>query len=187
MQPVTIVEDNPQREGYAGNYRVGAVTCVSVMLLLYAIGVAVCGGVGYIAGAIPPSTILYYQICAFALGGLYLLTSVIGFGTACRNMCMIVFFLITCILSMVGSLSACGYFFYCIYWFVDIETDLRQCYAVCLYFFIPNCVSAFLSIIGFFTALAGSIYCCKGMSSPSNRIASQWLRLAPNQPLVIDY
>ncbi|XP_041467367.1 uncharacterized protein LOC121417699 [Lytechinus variegatus] len=134
MQPVTIVEDNPQREGYAGNYSVGAVLCVSTMLLQYAIGLVVCGGVGYIAGAIPPSTmstILYCQVCAFSLGGLYLFTSIIGFGTACRNMYMIVFFLITCILSMVGSLPVAGFSFYCTYCIVAPQTDLKQCYALC--------------------------------------------------------
>ncbi|XP_041466985.1 uncharacterized protein LOC121417366 [Lytechinus variegatus] len=186
MQPVTIVENNPQREGYAENYNVGGATCASVMILLYAIGLAVCGGVGYIAGAIPISTILYDQICAFALGGLYLLTSIIGFGTSCRNMCMVRFFLTTCILSVIGSLTACGFFSYSIYLFVSPGINLEQC-AECLYFLIPNCVSAFLSFIGFFTTLAGSIYCCQGMSSPDNRRTSQLLVAVPHQPQVINY
>ncbi|XP_063956612.1 uncharacterized protein LOC135154399 [Lytechinus pictus] len=107
MQPVTIVENHPQREGYAENYSLGGATCASVMLLLYAIGVTVCGGVRYIADAtgaiiLPPSTISYDQICAFALGGLYLLTSIIGFGTACRNMCMVIMFLLSALNCLVG-------------------------------------------------------------------------------------
>ncbi|XP_030848822.1 uncharacterized protein LOC100888459 [Strongylocentrotus purpuratus] len=169
MQPVTIMENRPSRAGYSENYSAGAATCTAVFMIVYAIGSVVCGAIIFVPHGVHSSVIFEYgyPIIAFAQCGLYLLTALFGLGTICRYTCMIAFFLIACILSAIASLGALGYHCFLIYLFATNGTfEKCQVFNACLYIIVPMCVLVVLSFMAFISALVGSIYCCRGMSSP---------------------
>ncbi|XP_030848414.1 uncharacterized protein LOC115918850 [Strongylocentrotus purpuratus] len=80
---------------------------------------------------------------------------------------MIAFFLNACILSAIASLGALGYHCFLIYYFANNGTfENCEIFNACLYIIVPMCVLVVLSFMAFISALVGSIYCCRGMSSP---------------------
>ncbi|XP_041466019.1 uncharacterized protein LOC121416593 [Lytechinus variegatus] len=169
MEPVSI-EEGASHSRDATKYSVCAAVTTAVILILSAIGAALCGGIVYIPLKMlyPPSA---YQIIAFIESGVYLITALLGFASMTKLRCMILAYMISCVLCICVSLAGLGRYCYDIFVFSQLGL-FGDCGGGCLFVTVPICVLAVISLIGFVTSLVGSIYCCKGVCSPSDKKTS---------------
>ncbi|XP_041466026.1 uncharacterized protein LOC121416600 [Lytechinus variegatus] len=151
MEPVSIEEEGASHSRDATKYSVCAAITTAVILILSAIGAALCGGIVYIPLKMlyPPSA---YQIIAFIESG-------------------ILAYMISCVLCICVSLAGLGRYCYDIFVFSQLGL-FGDCGGGCLFVTVPICVLAVISLIGFVTSLVGSIYCCKGVCTPSDKKTS---------------